>query len=166
METRKRLIKLLVFNVIVSALTTLVVLLIWSRLTAPDLPKALSSTPASAGAQDAATATSAPGSFDGQLAIVSVIGAGDLQNESVRIEHLGDEDVSLAGWRLSDSDGNQFRFPALVLHPGGTVTVYSRSGDDTVTQLYWNRSTATWSEGEEARLLDPRGDEQATYIVP
>lgn len=164
MESRKRLTRYLVINVIVSALTTLAVLLIWNRLSAPQPPEGLEnvlSTPAGA-----AGPTATPGVFENQLAISAIIGAGALDNERVQIEHRGDRDVSLEGWRLQDEDGNRYSFPALVLHPGAALTLFSRSGDDSVTELYWERGSAVWESGEQAELLDPNGDVQAEYSVP
>ena len=82
------------------------------------------------------------------------------------IEHVGDKDLSLAGWRLRDEDGNEYRFPALVLHPGARVKLFTHAGDDTASELYWDRQVAAWSSGEKVSLLDPRGQEQAGYVVP
>lgn len=165
MEPRKPLARYLLINVVVSALTTLLVLLIWNRLTAPpSLDGLLETSPTSA--SDSASPSPEPGEYAGQLSIATLIGTGDLDNERVRIEHIGDQDISLALWQLEDEDGNRYRFPALVLHPGGFVELFSRQGEDSVTQLFWNASDAIWSEGELASLLDPVGDEQATYTAP
>ena len=166
MQDRKPLKTYLLINVVVSALTTLLVLILWNVLTAPDAPSPSNSPTSITGPTETASPTTAPGDFAGQLAIAAVIGAGDVDSERVTIEHNGDREISLAGWRLADQDGNSYRFPALVLHPGGSVELYSRTGEDSVTRLYWNQTEAVWEEGEEARLLDPNGDERATYTVP
>jgi hypothetical protein len=158
-----RLIRYLVINVIVSALTALLVLVVWNRLTAPELPEGLTG---SVTATEPAGPTATQGDFNGQLAITSVIGAGSLESERARIEHVGDRDLSLEGWRLEDEDGNRYSFPALVLHPGAALSLFSRSGDDSVTELYWDRSEPIWESGEQAILIDPDGDVQAEYTVP
>jgi hypothetical protein len=98
--------------------------------------------------------------------ITGVIGAGDLDNERVVIAHVGDEDISLSGWRLRDEDGNEYRFPALVLHPGAQVNLFTRQGDDTASQLFWNRQVSAWESGELVTLLDISGRRQAEYLVP
>ncbi len=165
MDPRKRLSFYLMINVLVSALTTLVVLVIWSRLTAPPPLDGIIDIPPS-GQLNTAALSPEPGEYSGKLSISTIIGTGDVDNERVLIEHVGDEDVSLASWRLEDEDGNSYRFPALVLHAGGSVQVFSRQGEDGVTRLFWNRSEPLWSEGEQARLIDPNGDEQATYTAP
>ena len=164
MDRRARLGRYLVINVIVSVLTTLAVLLIWNRLTAPQPPEGLEGVLSTPAAEAGPTAT--PGVFENQLAINAVIGAGALENERVLIEHVGDRDVSLEGWRLQDEDGTRYSFPALVLHPGAALTLYSRQGADSVTDLYWDREQALWESGELAALFDPDGEIQFEYVVP
>lgn len=153
LDPGKRLIVYLVINVIVSALTTLLVLALWTRFILGGAPNFAPSNPTT-------------DSTSSQLVINAVIGAGNLENERVIIEHVGIEDVSLAGWRLRDESGAEYRFPALVLHPGAEVSVFSRQGDDSASELYWNRQAAVWRSGEQASLIDPSGRTQATYTVP
>lgn len=149
-----RLVRYLVLNVVLSALTALIVLSLWTHFVLAAPPTALAGTPLAAG------------SFSGQLRVAAVVGAGDLENEVVTIEHVGDVDVTLAGWRLRDSGGAEFRFPALVLHSGAQVSIFTRSGDDSASQLFWDRQVPVWSSGEHLSLLDPSGQLQATYTVP
>lgn len=153
LDPGKRLLVYLVINVIVSALTTLIVLVLWTRFTLGDVPEF------DAGAASSNTTLS-------QLTINAVIGAGDLENERVIIEHVGSEDILLTGWRLRDESGAEYRFPALVLHPGAEVSVFSRQGDDSASSLYWDRQVSIWKTGERASLIDPSGRTQATYTVP
>ncbi|HEY4718726.1 MAG TPA: lamin tail domain-containing protein [Anaerolineales bacterium] len=154
LDPNKRLLVYLVINVVVSALTTLLVLTIWSRfaLAAPEFEGGLAATEGSQAA--------------GQVSINSVIAVGDLANERVVIEHISDQDLSLAGWRLRDENGNEYRFPALVLHADARVNVFSGQGADSSTDLYWGRSVAVWASGEQAELLDASGQPQAVYSVP
>lgn len=149
----KKLVKYIAINIAISALTALIVIFIWTRLV-------LSSTP-----PVFADAVSDLG-FAGQLEITAVVGADDLEAERITISLAGDEDVSLSGWKLRDTGGSEYRFPALVLHPGASVTIYSRNGDDGATDLYWDRQLPVWTSGETASLVDPDGQVQATYTVP
>ncbi|MCL5428493.1 MAG: lamin tail domain-containing protein [Chloroflexi bacterium] len=153
LDPGKRLLVYLVINIIVSALTALVVLALWTRFVLDSPPDFALSNPTS-------------DSTSSQLVINAVIGAGDLENERVIIEHVGSEDVSLTGWRLRDESGAEYRFPALVLHPDAKVSLFSRGGDDSASSLYWDRQVAMWKSGEEASLIDPSGQVQATYTVP
>lgn len=152
--SNKRFLTYLLINVIVSALTALLVITLWTRFTLSAVPAGLTGTPLPSG------------EFAGQLQISAVIGAGDLDNERLTIDHVGDADISLSGWRLRDENGNQYDFPALVLHPGAQVSLFTKQGDDTSTQLYWDRSVSVWSSGELVSLLDANGELQASYEVP
>jgi LysM repeat protein len=97
--------------------------------------------------------------------IASALGAGILEWERVGIRNLGGQ-VVMEGWTLSDADGNEFAFPRLVLFPGGEVVVYSGSGQNSPTQLYWGRSEPAWNSGELVVLKDHAGQTVDTYIVP
>lgn len=148
----KKLVSYIVINIVISALTALLVIFLWTRF-------ALSSPPAELLGSNGSA-------FEGQLVISTVVGADDLENERVVIQHRGVEDISLSGWKLRDSSGSEFRFPALVLHPGAQVTIFSRIGDDSATQLFWDRQVPVWDSGETVTLLDPTGQVKATYKVP
>jgi hypothetical protein len=154
LDARKRLGVYLLINVVVSALTTLLVLTIWARITLQNPSSALD------GEANLANTNS------GQLEITGVIGAGDVANERVVITHVGTQDVSLSGWRLRDEDGNEYRFPALVLHPNAKVDIYTGQGEDTASRLYWRRQLAVWASGERVLLLDSGSRTQADYVVP
>lgn len=152
--TNKRFLTYLLINVIVSAATALLVISLWTRFTLSATPAGLAGTPLPSG------------QFAGQLQISAVIGAGDLENEHITIEHTGEADISFSGWRLRDENGNQYDFPALVLHPGAEVNLFTKQGDDTPSQLFWDRQIAVWGSGELVSLLDAAGQVQATYTVP
>lgn len=164
MQNRRPLLSYILINILISALTTLAVLLIWSRVTA--LPEAASS-------EAQLTQTGVPKApeagapiYAEQLRITTIIAPGDLQNERVLIEHVGEEDVLLAGWTLEDEDGNRFSFPGLVLHSGASVEVLTREGENTVTRLFWNQDEALWTRSETATLIDPNDEAQASYQIP
>lgn len=151
-----RLVRYLLLNVVVSIITALIVMSLWTFFVFRQSPLDLPLEGPSGNNQ----------AVSDQLRVVAVVAPGDIQNERVTIEHIGNQELALAGWRLRDGDGVEFRFPALVLHPGGQVAVFSRQGDDTVAELYWDRQAAVWSKGEELTLLDASGKVQATYTVP
>jgi hypothetical protein len=180
MQTRKRLLSFVLLNIVVSALTTVIVVSVLNNTFAPtpidpDLSAGADSqdTDPESGDEDPPTALNPDqGSGDlvevaiGQLEIDTVIGAGDLMSERVLVRHIGDEEVSLVGWQLQDEDGHVFSFPALTMFSGGAVTVYSQSGTNTVVEMYWGQTEAVWSVGEKAYLVDPNGDVQAVFDVP
>lgn len=154
LDPGRRLLVYVVVNVIISALTTLIVMALWTNYTLSEQP------------QFGSAASNSPAPSTGELTITAIIGAGDLANERVAIEHTGSQDVTLAGWRLRDQNGNEYRFPALVLHPGASVDVFTGQGENSASGLYWGRMVAVWATGEEATLLDASGNVQATYTVP
>lgn len=100
-----------------------------------------------------------------KVEIASVLGAGDVSREMVRLRNQGGM-VSLEGWTLSDASGDRFVFPRLILFPGGEVTVYSGVGVSDPTHLYWNRTSPAWQSGELLTLRDQRGEVADTYVVP
>ncbi len=165
MENRKPLLNYILINIAVSALTTLLVLVIWNRLTALPEPKSTSSIPTTSPAPESVSAAQAS-NFSDQLKITTIVGTGDNGNEHVLIDHIGTEDVLLAEWTLRDEDGNRYTFPALILHSGASVEVFSRQGEDSVTRLFWNQDDPIWSISETATLQDPTGEVQASYKIP
>jgi LysM repeat protein len=105
----------------------------------------------------------------GSVIIESVIGAGDLETERIFLKHRGEGELSLVGWRIEDQKGNVFifpQFPQLILYGGGAVNIYTRSGANTVTDLYWGLDKPIWSSGSTITLKDAQGNVRATYTVP
>jgi LysM repeat protein len=105
----------------------------------------------------------------GGVTIDSVIGAGDLDSERVMLKHTGEGELSLVGWRLEDEQGNIFifpQFPQLILYRGGAVNIYTKTGSNTVVDLFWGLNNSVWESGETVTLKDPQGNIRATYSVP
>ena len=170
----------LLLNVIVSAATVLAVLLVWDRVRQNQLPPPSPTSEVSAATTGAAPAPTEPPlpaatptpnlpASGPVIEISAVIGATDPQQEYVLLKRLGDGDLSLSGWQLKDEDGNVFTFPSspeLILYKGGAVQVYTRVGNDTPAEVFWNRSEAVWRPGEWVTLVDGQGKVQATAQVP
>jgi competence protein ComEC len=83
----------------------------------------------------------------------------NLNNEWVRLTNRGDGLVLLAGWTLSDKTGSQpYVFPAFVLMPKSSVTIYSGSGKMNDTALFMGHDTPIWNNsGDVATLKDGSG---------
>jgi competence protein ComEC len=83
----------------------------------------------------------------------------NLDGEWVRLTNRGDEAVLLAGWTLSDrNSAGPYRFPAFLLLPGSSVTVYTGSGEMNDTSLYMGRTDPLWgNSGDLATLRDGSG---------
>ena len=113
-----------------------------------------------------ADGTPLPAGIPAEVEIVAVVGAGDLEEERVVIRFNGEGQISLLGWELYDPDGNRFSFPQLVLFKDGAVTVYSKSGNQSVVELFWELSAPVWGAGENATLTDSDGAIISVYAVP
>jgi hypothetical protein len=189
MNKRSNLLLYLLLNIIVSAATTLVVLWVWDHyrkptdLTPPQAAAASTAAPSGENSTAAlATATIAlppetpeptetlpPPSGDPVIQILSVVGAGDIEQEVVMLKRVGEGNLRLVGWKLVGEHNNVYTFPEqpeLTLYKDGAIQLYTGAGTDSVTEVYWNRPAAAWRSGEMIRLLDPDGAERATYRVP
>jgi hypothetical protein len=144
--TRRRLIFYLLLNILVSALVTGTILLLYDQFGRPACSNGV-------GAETGAS-------------IIGVTGVGTAGNEMVILQNTGEDSVLLTGWVLRDGDGAAFTFPQLTLYPGGTVQVHTDKGKDSVTDLYWGQSASIWESGELAVLYDPRGFARAFYRIP
>jgi LysM repeat protein len=102
----------------------------------------------------------------GSVVINSVIGVGDLESERVFLSRTGKGVLMISGWRIMDEDGNVFEFPNLELYEGGAVNLWTKSGTQTVVDLYWGLQTTIWESGETVALVDADGKLQASYKIP
>ena len=103
---------------------------------------------------------------EAQVYIDNVFGVGDLDTERVVLRRSGLGELSLAAWQLRDQDGNIYIFPQLTLYQDGAVNVNTRSGTNTVVDLFWNRSSAVWRSGELVSLYDTAGILRASFTIP
>ncbi len=95
----------------------------------------------------------------------------NLNGEWVRVSNQGGDAVLLTSWTLSDRDsGEPYRFPAFLLLPGYSVTVYTGSGVLNDTALFMGRTEPLWgNSGDLATLKDGSGniiDQQTEAVTP
>ncbi len=156
MKARRRLAYYVFLNICVSALVTGTILFLYNRYyqkdCSPTLPDNPSGTPAAGDGID--------------VAIISIAGAGTLENEVTTIQNNGESPLVLTGWTIKVDLGSAYTFPQLTLYPGGTVQLHTKSGSDSASDLYWQRSTAAWSSGELAALYDNQNIARAFYRIP
>lgn len=112
----------------------------------------------------APTVTLAPTAEDAQVVIAQVVGAGDVTREGVVLNNQGGL-VDLEGWTLYDTEGNIYTFPDFRLFSSGSVTVFSRVGQDTPVALFWGQTRAVWQAGDVVSLADAEGVVQSTFRV-
>ncbi len=102
----------------------------------------------------------------GSVSIDSAVGVGDLASEHVLLKHSGQGELSLAGWRLENAGGSAFIFPQVTLFTGGAVKVYTKTGVNTVVELYWGLSKPVWKSGDTAVLRDAQGNVRSSLKIP
>jgi competence protein ComEC len=83
----------------------------------------------------------------------------NLNGEWVRLTNNGEGPVLIAGWTLTDKSGTDpFTFPAIVVLPGESVTVYVGSGTMNGTALFMGRTQPLFgNSGDTAFLKDGSG---------
>lgn len=181
MKQNNRLFIFILINIIVSALTTLGVIFLWERThPRPEMNAANPSEILNETEHDQVKISSDQNDQDPEpeltlveedlsIIIYAVVGAGNLDVEYVEIRNLSSGPVDPAGWQLIDEDGHTFTFPSSpswVLNSGGAVKVLSKSGNNSVIELFWQSDAPVWQSGEQASLLDADGDVIATYSIP
>lgn len=162
----KKLLPYLLLNIVVSALTMLLVLVIWDKarptpniLLAPDLPSqnsTISSTPT----------FSLPPLDAPVIEIQAVIVPGDLEAERILIRSVSSSAILLTGWKVDNGNGQEYTFPSLTLYPGGVIALYSKTGENTAIDVYWGLSQAAWNSGAAVTVSDSAGNKRIEYIIP
>lgn len=120
------------------------------------------STPA---ATPRATVTIPPTAENAQVAIRNVRNVGDISSEAVEIQNNG-ATVDLQNWTLIDTDDNEYTFAQQRLFSGGSITLNTRTGQNTPVVLFWGLNTPVWESGDVVTLRDSRGEVQSTFRVP
>ena len=193
MSVLKRLLPYIILNILVSALVTVAVLTWWNgggRLPALDqfltLPTQTLApgpdilalrTPEEGQAQTRETAppatpepvqpsaTPQPATVK-LIEIAEVSGAGNLGAEVILLRRVGDGELRLNSWKLDDEVGHRYTFPDMVLFKSGAVRIYTRTGANTVNELFWGLKEAVWTSGKTATLTDDQGNLRASFVVP
>ncbi len=161
----KKWLPFLLVNILISAATTIVVLILWARAN-PTQQLTIQLQP---GVDTPSTQVipqpTLPSLSEAVITITNVFGAGNIDSEYIVLDRVGQGDLDLSGWYLIDEQGNKFVFPAFDLMQG-ELEIHSRNGVDSANKLYWNASEAMWSSGEIARVLDPQGQERSAFTIP
>jgi hypothetical protein len=164
----KKFLPYLILNMVVSAITILIVLLLWNN--SHPTQKPTQSAPKSSQAVIQNTpppeALTLPPLDQPVLEVQAVIVPGDLETERGLIRNAYSEAVSLQGWQVKNSTGDVYTFPVITLYPGGSVSLYSSSGENTALELYWGLTRAAWKSGVTVILLDSQGNQRTEYLIP
>ncbi|MEA5077559.1 MAG: hypothetical protein VB013_03225 [Anaerolineaceae bacterium] len=156
----KKLWSYLLLNVIVSAVTVLVVLSIWNAA-----HPCVNSTSGVATVPKATPSATLPPLDKPLFEVKALIGAGDLEFEHVNLAYLGSATLDMQGWTLWAGKTKIYTFPAFLLFKGGGLDLYSKAGVDTAIELYMDSKTTFWSGGTPLILQDPQGNVRLEYEV-
>jgi len=82
----------------------------------------------------------------------------NLNDEYIIFKNKCSYEIDMSGWLAKDEQANNYTFPKFVLLSGHTVTLYSGSGKDSSSQLYWNSEKPIWNNaGDTLYLRDADG---------
>ncbi|MCC6147452.1 MAG: lamin tail domain-containing protein [Anaerolineaceae bacterium] len=160
MRAGRRLFPYILLNILVSAITTLLVLWIWDLTHQTDIP-ALEQLPIAA---TSIARVTLPPAAQPLIEIENVFGVGITESEMVRLVRVQSGDLWITGWKLEDEDGNSFVFPQLNFVEG-SIDVFTRPGINAPTALYWKLNRPVWRIGETVSLRDPEGTLRAKYLI-
>jgi len=164
MNPRRKWLPFLILNILISIATTLLVLFFWNKAH-PTQQLSIQATKQPVTEVQLSPSATLPPLDTPVIKIVNVFGAGNLENEFIVLEKVGEGGLMLTGWKIIDSQDNQFVFPEIELIQG-QLEVYSRNGVNSANRLFWNNSQAVWESGETVRLMDFQDQERASYTIP
>ena len=83
----------------------------------------------------------------------------NVNGEWVQLTNRGNDTILLAGWTLSDNSRiTLYTFPAMLLIPGETITIFSGTGTLNNTALFMGKTEPIWgNSGDIAILKDDSG---------
>ena len=88
----------------------------------------------------------------------------DVSGEHVLIQNQGTDTIDMSNWTLTDKASHVFRFPWFTLNHGALVRVWTKTGINTATDLYWGSGIAIWNNiGDTATLCDRVGNMVNSY---
>jgi micrococcal nuclease len=91
----------------------------------------------------------------------------NLNDEYVTFQNKCNTPIEMKSWTIEDLASNFYTFPVFTLDTNSKVTLYTGSGSDSDTQLYWNRNQAVWNnDGDTLFLRDQRGNIVLEYKYP
>lgn len=77
----------------------------------------------------------------------------DIENEFIEISNFCDEVVDMTEWKLLDKAEHEFIFPKYSLRPRQSVSIWTKIGKDTETELFWNKGTPIWNNTQDCAYL-------------
>lgn len=87
----------------------------------------------------------------------------NLDDEYITFTNNGNSEVDMSGWTVSDAADHVYTFPSgFSLATGQSVTLYTGSGPDTDSELYWGEEAPVWNNGGDTITLE---DTSGTVVL-
>lgn len=78
----------------------------------------------------------------------------NLNGEYIELTNEGSSSIEMTGWTLADDADHTFYFPSgFTLESGESVTIYSGSGSNSDTELYWGSGRAIWNNSGDTIIV-------------
>lgn len=91
----------------------------------------------------------------------------DIDSEHVVIRNNDDREIDLKDWTISDRAGHKMKLPAILISPGAEVRIWTKSGHNDASNLYWGRKQAVWNnKGDTFHIYDSLGKELCGFRYP
>ncbi len=88
----------------------------------------------------------------------------DLAGEYVLLTNRGGTTANLVGWMLCDLAAHCYQFASFNLGPAASVQLWTKSGTDDATNLYWGLGNPIWNnDGDTATLRNAVNEVVDTY---
>lgn len=101
------------------------------------------------------------------LTIVKIVNSDTMDplNEYVSIYNNRYSTVDLTGWFIRDDGSNRYDFPTNV-HIAGkkTIQLWTKAGQNTVTELYWGSAVEVWNDGGDCAYLRDDSDGEKILV--
>ena len=88
----------------------------------------------------------------------------NLNGEWVEVVNQGLAAQDLHGWTVSTQHNRTYAFKNFTLQAGASVKLHTGNGNDTSTDIYWNKKMPIWNNnGDMATLKDASNNVVARY---
>jgi hypothetical protein len=76
-------------------------------------------------------------------------------DEYIELKNTSSNSVSLEGWyiKVESNSALRYNFPKFTLGGGKTVRVWTKIGNDTASDLYWDLTTPVWKDNSDCAYL-------------
>jgi len=87
----------------------------------------------------------------------------NLNDEYIVFANTGSTALDISGWVITDEADHSYSVPSgTVLDPGEEITLYTGSGSDSDSSLYWSSGRAVWNNGGDT--ITVRNDSGGTVL--